>query len=238
MSFLAPIIPAALGGTATSTLPLTLASLAASGVGGLLNNREESRARDRRDDSNQAIDAAERVRQDQIRAQSQQALNDLVQRQDSRTRPTLISQEADRLGRSIQPALPIAPQSPLQGQQNASEVIRTDAARKLSDAAAETRKRLAALAGLSAFDTSGQRLAEDRAVQATDQSVRANLAHGGLRAAQEAKSFNDLEFQNFRPSGLGSLISGTGQLGAFAAGGAGVGGAPLPFTDANGFGIA
>jgi len=226
MPKMAALIPVALGGTAASTMPLMLASMAATGIGSLMNNREQSKALDSRNSRNEAVDAAEKQRQDLLRDQSQSALQKLIEQSTVKNKAAQIADEGARLGAAVSPGaqLPIAPIDAIAGPgRRDSKIVNTDAAGRLAEATQETRKRLAAMAGLQAFDTASARTGDAFSAAAADEATRGGLKAGGLRSAADQRSYYDAEYQNFKPSGLGSLLTAAGQIGSTAAG-SGVGG--------------
>lgn len=205
----------------TTAIVTTVGSLAATGIG----MQQQQRAADSQNRANQywreyqqRQKAAEDQRQEQLRQQAEGARAQTVDQMGQEDQLKAQGAEEARLN-EIYNENPTVDQKDiastfLSGQENGGQVLKDDVASRLSQASADARKRIGALARINSYGGSfgGLQNRNSEIIGAGDTGINTanNMRQGSLSAYNIAKGVNPMQMPNQTDyaSGIGSALAG------------------------------
>lgn len=211
--------------------PLTIAGLAVTAVSAVGQAEAASSQRreiSRREDEARRLAAAERVRQDALRRRAEEKISEGLNSQKQQSQEKFLENEQSRLeevltdGKSEKQTTQASiADVALTSQDRGSKRFKNDLAAKISEASAEARKRIGALARVQSFGNLGAAQGQISGDLNTELGLINNFRRGGLAtlgAGQRELARAPLPQSN----GLAETIGGLGSL-SLAAGQAGLG---------------
>jgi len=215
---------------------LAVASVAMTTAGGISQGNTQKRFRNAQNASDkqaaemskQARDA-ESARQDTFEANANSGYE---QTRQSLGREQLDTQRADASASFVDKLASQSNATPegflLSGQQNASEVVKADIAKRANVAAVDSRQRIKALADLTGYGAAGQQRGQSLTDNSNFITTLNGLRRGSLGVAQQEQTVPGAQVSAGDDT-LGQILMAGGQaLGGYAGGGGGFGGGGAP----------